>query len=259
MSDAVALRPAAGPASPTSSAVSPAGALAVAEAAGAAATGPGLVRAEACPPGGARGPVGGWQKRAVDIVIALVALTLAAPLILLLMALIRLSTGSGAIFAHRRVGYDGRVFDCYKLRTMVPDGEEILQRHLANDPEAMREWLATRKLQRDPRVTTLGYMLRRSSLDELPQLVNVLRGEMSCVGPRPIMADELERYGPHAADYLAAKPGLTGAWQVSGRSRLSYGERVAMDVDYVRNWSLRTDFAILLKTIFVVMKCDGSC
>jgi exopolysaccharide production protein ExoY len=204
-------------------------------------------------------PLGGTAKRAFDILLACVVLLIAGPLLLLLAAIIKLTTGGPAIFAHERVGYGGRAFPCFKLCTMVPNGNEVLQAHFAGHPEALREWSATQKLRQDPRVTRLGQILRRSSLDELPQLINVLRGEMSCVGPRPIVAAELERYGPEIDAYLSARPGMTGAWQVGGRSRVDYAQRVAMDTLYVRTWTFTGDLVILLKTIPVTASFDGSC
>jgi exopolysaccharide production protein ExoY len=204
-------------------------------------------------------PLGGTTKRAFDILLASIVLLVSAPLLLLLAAVIKLTTGGPAIFAHERIGYGGRAFPCFKLCTMVPNGNEVLQAHFAGHPEALREWVATQKLRQDPRVTWLGQLLRRSSLDELPQLLNVLRGEMSCVGPRPIVAAELERYGPEIETYLSARPGMTGAWQVGGRSRLDYAQRVALDTHYVRTWTFMGDLVILLKTIPVAASLDGSC
>jgi len=186
-------------------------------------------------------------------------LLVSSPLLILVIAAIKLVQGGPALFSHERIGYGGRSFRCYKLRTMVVNGDEVLNRFLAEAPEAREEWLATRKLKNDPRTTRLGYLLRRSSLDELPQLINIIRGEMSCVGPRPIVADELPLYGPHAHSYLSARPGLTGAWQVSGRSRVDFSERVLMDARYVQNWTLGTDLLILLKTIPATLALDGSC
>jgi exopolysaccharide production protein ExoY len=204
-------------------------------------------------------PLGGLTKRAFDVLLACIVLLVAGPLLLLLAAIIKLTTGGPAIFAHPRVGYGGRSFPCFKLCTMVPNGNEVLQAHFAQHPEALREWSATQKLRQDPRVTRLGQILRRSSLDELPQLINVLRGEMSCVGPRPIVTAELERYGPEIDVYLSARPGMTGAWQVGGRSRVDYSQRVAMDTLYVRKWTFTGDLVILLKTIPVTASFDGSC
>ena len=201
-------------------------------------------------------PLGGSSKRAVDVAIALAAIILLFPVMLMIMGLIKLTGGGSVIFAHARIGFRGRRFRCFKFCTMVADAEEMLARHLAGDQRAAQEWRETRKLRDDPRVTFIGRLLRKSSLDEIPQLINVLRGEMSCVGPRPIVAEELQRYGPHATDYLQARPGLTGIWQVSGRNSLDYADRVALDSHYVRNWSLWNDLVILGKTVFAVMKFD---
>ncbi len=202
--------------------------------------------------------LGGAPKRALDVALASLALVLVGPLMVLLILSIRLSMGGPAFFAHRRVGFNGRIFNCLKFRTMVPNADAVLRQHLATHPDAAREWAITRKLRRDPRVTVLGHLLRKSSLDELPQLINILRGDMSCVGPRPVTAEELERYGPHARDYLSTRPGLTGAWQVSGRNTLSYEDRVAIDSAYVRNWSLRSDIVIMVKTIPAVINADAT-
>jgi exopolysaccharide production protein ExoY len=204
-------------------------------------------------------PVGGLPKRIADIAIALVALILAAPVMLAVAGLIRLSTGGPALFAHRRVGYRGTPFYCYKFRTMVPDAEAALAAHLARDPDAAREWSETRKLRKDPRITPLGHLLRKSSLDELPQLINILRGDMSCVGPRPVVTEELERYGPFVDDYLSARPGLTGLWQVTGRSSTDFANRVSLDSHYVRHWSLIADVVILARTTVAVMRLDEVC
>jgi exopolysaccharide production protein ExoY len=167
--------------------------------------------------------------------------------------------GGPIIFSHRRIGHNGVAFNCYKFRTMIRNSDEFMRQYLAVNPDAAHEWATTRKLKRDPRVTALGNLLRRSSLDELPQFINVLRGEMSCVGPRPIVPEELKFYGASTSEYLRARPGLTGAWQVSGRSDTSYKERVALDCKYVREWSLRTDIVILLKTIPAAVASRGSC
>ncbi|RUO97871.1 sugar transferase [Hyphomicrobium sp.] len=201
-------------------------------------------------------PVGGPAKRVFDIAVASVALVLLSPLLLVIASAIKLLTGGDVIYRHRRVGMNGRLFNCLKFRTMVPNGDEVLRWHIQNDPAAAEEWRMTRKLANDPRVTPLGYLLRKTSLDELPQLFNILRGDMSCVGPRPIVADELHFYGENASYYMKARPGITGLWQVSGRSLLSYQERVQYDVRYVREWSLRADMAILVRTIPAVLKTD---
>lgn len=201
-------------------------------------------------------PLGGRPKRALDVAVAATALVLALPVMLVVALLVRLSCGGPVVFSHQRVGFNGSTFRCYKFRTMVRDAEERLQAHLAADPQAAEEWRKSRKLKHDPRLTALGNMLRKSSLDELPQLFNILRGDMSCVGPRPIVAEELRRYGPVAKDYLRTRPGLTGLWQVTGRDSVDYAGRVMLDAQYVRNWSLRTDLLILVRTAGAVMKFD---
>ena len=199
-------------------------------------------------------PVGGLAKRGFDIVVASLALVLLAPLMLVIAALLRISGSSPVIYAHTRIGANGRPFDCYKFRTMVVDADKRLERLLSSDPVIAKEWQETHKLRNDPRVTRLGQFLRQSSIDEIPQLFNVLIGDMSCVGPRPVVAAELAPYGPYVEDYLAARPGITGMWQVSGRNSLSYAERVALDVKYVRQWSPMLDAVILLKTIPAVLR-----
>lgn len=203
-------------------------------------------------------PLGGQAKRLEDLVIALCALALSAPVMLIVALLIKFTTGGPALYSHTRVGFGGKPFQCYKFRSMVSNSDEVLRHYLARDPEAARQWDANRKLKCDPRITFLGKLLRKSSLDELPQLFNILKGEMSCVGPRPVVADELCRYGSHVGDYLAARPGLTGLWQVTGRSSTDYSNRVALDSHYVRNWSLWADAVILARTIFAVMRFDDA-
>ncbi len=200
------------------------------------------------------GPVGGALKRALDITVASLALILLAPLLLMTALLIKVTMGGPILFAHSRVGLNGKVFRCYKFRTMVNNAEERLRRYLDQDPHVAREWQETCKLAQDPRVTFLGQILRKASIDELPQLINVLRGDMSCVGPRPVTAIELQRYGARAADYLKTRPGLTGLWQVSGRNSLSYASRVELDGLYVCNWTMLLDLAILVRTIPAILK-----
>jgi exopolysaccharide production protein ExoY len=201
-------------------------------------------------------PVGGWTKRTVDVTIAVCALVALAPIMLMVAAAIYFTMGGPVVFAHKRIGFNRRVFKCYKFRTMVTNAEEKLALHLATDPEAARMWQESQKLINDPRVTWLGRILRKSSLDELPQLFNVLLGDMSCVGPRPVVAAELQRYGQSVNSYLRARPGVAGIWQVSGRSRRSYAERVAMDRYYVRHWSLGMDIKLLAKIIPAVLRFD---
>ncbi|MET3522349.1 sugar transferase [Mesorhizobium abyssinicae] len=201
-------------------------------------------------------PLGGLLKRIMDLAIAITALVVAAPVMIVVALLIRITAGGPAVFSHSRVGFGGKPFNCYKFRSMVANSEEVFKAYLEANPHLSREWEETHKIKDDPRITTLGWMLRKSSLDELPQLFNVIRGDMSCVGPRPIVKDELRRYGDHLQEYLRTRPGLTGLWQVSGRSSVDYASRVAMDSEYVRNWSVWLDLVILFRTIFAVMRFD---
>lgn len=194
-------------------------------------------------------PVGALVKRSVDLVLAVVGVLLFSPLLLICYSALVLSSPGSALFRHRRVGFNGRTFECLKFRTMAPDAAERLQRLLESDPAAAAEWNAARKLRSDPRVTLLGAMLRRSSLDELPQLFNVIRGDMSIVGPRPVTEEELARYASKVEAYLACRPGITGLWQVSGRSTTTYRRRVACDAFYARNWTVVLDTKIMLATI----------
>ncbi|MBT9369021.1 sugar transferase [Rhizobium sp. CSW-27] len=203
-------------------------------------------------------PTGGVAKRAFDIITAMTALVVFSPLFLMIMALVKFSDGGSVFYGHKRVGHSGRTFKCLKFRTMVPNGDEVLRRHLHGNPEAAAEWRATRKLKDDPRVTTVGTVLRKLSLDELPQLINVLRGEMSIVGPRPVVDEELSLYDTFAVYYLRTRPGLTGLWQISGRNDVSYESRIAFDTHYVQNWSLMRDVSIILKTIPAVCMSRGS-
>ena len=202
-------------------------------------------------------PVGGWKKQCLDRFGALLLLIGLAPLFMLLAMMIR-RDGGGALFRHQRLGANGRMFGCMKFRSMVSNSDAVLEQLLASDPDAATEWHATQKLRRDPRITAVGRFLRKSSLDELPQLINVLRGEMSLVGPRPIVRAEIPRYGTEIRYYYQARPGLTGLWQVSGRSDTSYAQRVELDVQYVANWALWRDIVILLKTIPAVVLRKGA-
>jgi exopolysaccharide production protein ExoY len=197
-------------------------------------------------------PVGGVLKRAIDVSGSLLLLVLLAPLFLCTMVLVRLFVGAPVIFPHRRVGAGGKRFVCYKFRTMIKDGDEVLDRYLAANPAAAAEWEQTRKLRDDPRVCSFAKILRKSSLDELPQLFNVLRGDMSLVGPRPIVDDEIRHYGPYFEECFQVRPGLSGLWQVSGRNGVSYERRVGLDRYYARRWSIWLDMRIILKTITTV-------
>lgn len=203
-------------------------------------------------------PIGGIFKRSFDIAAALAGIALLSPLFLMLVLLVKCSDGGKVIYGHRRIGRNGRVFRCLKFRTMVENGDEVLAAHLARNPQDRDEWTATRKLQNDPRVTRVGAVLRKLSLDELPQIFNILRGEMSFVGPRPVVRDELLLYGTAASFYLKSRPGLTGLWQVRGRNDVSYRTRVAFDRHYVENWSFVFDMKILIWTVPAVISSRGS-
>jgi exopolysaccharide production protein ExoY len=198
-------------------------------------------------------------KRFLDIAIAGTALFLLLPLMLLVAAAIWAGDRKSPIFRHQRLGRGGQPFGCLKFRTMVVDSQTALAAYLADNPAAQAEWDASHKLTDDPRVTALGKVLRKTSLDELPQLLNVLRGEMSLVGPRPIVQAEVARYGSAFAPCFAVTPGVTGLWQVSGRSETTYAERVALDLDYASRWGLRRDLAILVRTVPAVFAQRGSC
>ncbi|MEW6169908.1 MAG: sugar transferase [Pseudomonadota bacterium] len=202
----------------------------------------------------ALGPV--W-KRVVDFSGAALLLVALSPLLIAIGLVVRCGGGS-ALFRHRRIGQRGREFDCFKFRTMVPNAEAVLHELLEKDHAAREEWARDHKLRKDPRITAIGRFLRKTSLDELPQLINVLRGEMSLVGPRPIVLQELPKYGRTASKYLAVKPGITGLWQVTGRNNTDYQERVALDRYYMSHLSLRLDLAILFRTIPAVLLRSGA-
>jgi exopolysaccharide production protein ExoY len=203
----------------------------------------------------------GWRyapaKRILDIAGAIGLAAVFFPLILAIAVLMRREDGS-IIYKHRRVGRDGRSFECLKFRTMVPNADQVLRELLERDPAIKAEWVRDHKLRCDPRVTRLGRFLRRTSLDELPQLWNVMRGEMSLVGPRPVVKEELLRYGRNVHAYLSTKPGITGLWQVKGRNDTDYRRRVVLDTYYVRNQNLLLDLYILLKTTGVVLGGVGA-
>ena len=209
-------------------------------------------------PAASRRPIGLTSKRVIDILLALSGIALLAPLLIICYLATVISSPGPALFRHRRVGFGGRYFDCLKFRTMVPDASERLRKLLESDPMAAAEWIASRKLRYDPRVTAIGALLRKSSLDELPQLFNVLRGDMSIVGPRPVTHEELLEYSSAAQAYLACRPGITGLWQVSGRSTTTYSKRVACDAFYARNWSMALDVKILAATVPVILLSDGA-
>ena len=196
-------------------------------------------------------------KRGVDVAVSLTGIAVLSPVLVLLIAILKLD-GGPTVFSHTRIGQKRSSFQCYKFRTMHADADERLAELLSRDEEARLEWDTHFKLKDDPRVTVLGEVLRKSSLDELPQLFNVLKGDMSLVGPRPVVEEELKLYGDYASDYLTARPGITGLWQVSGRNDLDYNERVILDVTYIRQWRHRLDLRILIKTVLVVLTRRGA-
>lgn len=199
--------------------------------------------------GASASPVGRMSKRIVDIVLALSGIILLSPLLILCFVLTWVSSRETVLFRHKRVGFNGKPFDCLKFRTMLGDAPERLRKILETDAAAAAEWAQCQKLRNDPRVTRIGAILRESSLDELPQLFNVLMGSMSIVGPRPVTEDELSRYGASVKAYTACRPGITGLWQVTGRGTASYKTRVSCDAYYARRWSLSLDSKIIIVTI----------
>jgi lipopolysaccharide/colanic/teichoic acid biosynthesis glycosyltransferase len=203
-----------------------------------------------------------FRYRAVKRVLDVTLIVITAPLLLLAIGivaiLVMLSSPGPIFYSHRRIRKNGAFFSMWKFRTMCVNSAEVLEDYLSSHPEARKEWNKTHKLRHDPRITKLGAFLRRYSLDELPQFWNVMAGHMSLVGPRPIVAAEVEKYSDSFECYCRVKPGLTGLWQVSGRSELTYDERVVLDCEYVNTWSLGRDTKILLKTFRVVVSQDGA-
>lgn len=197
-------------------------------------------------------------KRCIDIVGALLFFTLFGWLFAACWLAVLLTSGSPVIFAQLRYGRDGKLFRCYKFRSMVRNADAVLSMYLETDSAAKNEWKTYQKLVDDPRVTKVGRWMRKTSMDELPQIWNVLVGEMSFVGPRPCMQEQMTLYGRNWSEYCAMRPGITGLWQVSGRNRLGYDSRVALDAEYVNQWSLWMDIKILLKTVYVVSTGHGS-
>lgn len=195
--------------------------------------------------------------RAIDITIAISAILLLLPLLVLIFVAMKLTSPGPVLFAHRRVGKGGHAFPCYKFRSMVVNSAEVLERHLAESSDARAEWQRDQKLRNDPRVTPIGRLLRRTSLDEVPQIFNVLRGEMSMVGPRPIVEGEMIRYRQYIVDYMSVKPGITGLWQISGRNNTTYRRRVALDTAYARSRTVALDLAILARTVPAVLTGSG--
>ncbi|MEM9169406.1 MAG: sugar transferase [Pseudomonadota bacterium] len=196
-------------------------------------------------------------KRAFDVVGACALLTFSAPLLAVVAVAISLD-GGPVLFRHKRVGRNGRTFSCLKFRSMAVGADDILHRYLAENADARREWNERRKLTNDPRVTVIGKFIRRTSVDELPQLINVVRGEMSLVGPRPVTTDELSFYGRRSWEYMGCIPGITGLWQISGRSGTTYRRRVALDTLYARRRTFGLDMEILFRTVPAVLFGRGA-
>lgn len=207
-------------------------------------------------------PIAGFRyntlKPLIDLGLVLLSLPIALPLGLVVAALVRISSRGPVLYRHRRIGRYQKPIDVWKFRTMYEDSDSLLEQHLSSNAKAREEWVRTHKLRNDPRVTPIGHLLRKTSLDEIPQLLNVLAGEMSLVGPRPIVDEEQPKYGNHFRTYTYVMPGITGLWQVSGRCDVDYPERVRMDVEYVQRWSLWMEMKILVKTVRVILHRKGA-
>ncbi|WP_386679040.1 sugar transferase [Loktanella sp. R86503] len=198
------------------------------------------------------------RKRAFDLVAASLLLLLFLPAIAVIMTVLAICHPGPIFFSHTRIGRDGKPFKCLKFRSMCVNADDVLAAHLKANPDDLREWVLTQKLRHDPRILPIGSFLRKSSLDELPQLINVLMGHMSLVGPRPITAAEIANYGDKFCHYMSVRPGVSGLWQISGRSDTSYDERVTLDVQYARHNSIWGDVKILLRTVGVVLRGRGA-
>ncbi len=197
-------------------------------------------------------------KRLIDIFLILLFSPILIPVFIILMFLTKVTSRGPIFYGHKRVGQNGKEFKCWKFRSMCIDADKKLEEILANNPQMRAEWEKDRKFTNDPRVTKFGKFLRKTSLDELPQLINILIGQMSFVGPRPVTAPELDRYGEYKDFVLSVTPGLSGMWQTSGRSDTEYEERIALDLYYIQNWSIWLDIWILIKTVYVVLKGRGA-
>ena len=198
-------------------------------------------------------------KRTFDLALGITMAVVSLPALILIALAVVVQSGGPVLYSQQRVGRGGRSISVWKFRTMAVDADAVLQQMLDADPALAAEWRQHQKLRHDPRVTGIGRLLRKTSLDELPQLWNIIRGDMSVVGPRPIVREELERYGANASLYLAVRPGLTGLWQTSGRNDTTYDRRVQLDAEYVRTWSLAKDLQILVNTIPAVVRGSGAC
>lgn len=197
-------------------------------------------------------------KFVLDYILAFLGIIILSPIYLYIAYKIKNEDGGKVIYAYDCIGKNGKIFKCYKFRSMIENSQEVLKKYLEDNVEARSEWETFYKLKNDPRITKIGAKLRKNSLDELPQLFNVLKGDMSLVGPRQIVKAEIVKFGKYIELYYSVKPGITGYWQVSGRNEVDYKTRVEMTVWYINNWSLIMDFKILLKTIEVVLKKTGA-
>jgi Undecaprenyl-phosphate galactose phosphotransferase WbaP len=203
-------------------------------------------------------PVSLLLKRVFDITVVTIGTLLALPVLLFIAVAVRLSSPGPIFYSQERIGRHGRRFRAWKFRSMIPNADQVLKDLLAKDPALRAEWEADQKLKKDPRITWIGHIIRKTSLDELPQLWNIFCGEMSLVGPRPIVQSEIEKYGEYYEQYVAVTPGLTGLWQISGRNKTTYQQRIDFDAYYVRNWSLWLDLHILVSTVRVVLLREGA-
>jgi Undecaprenyl-phosphate galactose phosphotransferase WbaP len=203
-------------------------------------------------------PLPRLTKRCMDFVTAILGGIVLLPFLFYLAVAVKMSSRGPIIYGHTRIGRNGRRFKAWKFRTMFQDSNLVLEQYLEANPDAQEEWERDHKLRFDPRITRIGRFLRKTSLDELPQLWNVIWGDMSLVGPRPIVDAEIIKYGPYYGFYTMVKPGITGLWQVSGRNNTTYDERVQLDTYYVRNWSPWMDVVLLLKTIRIVLFAKGA-
>ena len=196
-----------------------------------------------------------YVKRGIDVILSTIALVVLSPLFLILAILIKLDSKGPVFFLHTRIGKNGKNIKIYKFRTMVTNAEELIKEFT---PEQMKEYKENYKLTNDPRITKIGKFLRKTSLDELPQLINIIKGDLSIIGPRPVVKDELENYGENMAKFLSVTPGLTGNWAANGRNNTTYEERMKLELEYVDNISFKTDVKIFFQTIFAVIKKEGA-
>ena len=194
-------------------------------------------------------------KRVIDVILASVALILLSPLFAIIAIAIKIDSKGPVFFAHKRIGKNGKIIKLYKFRSMVINAEELIK---SFTPEQMREYKENYKLTNDPRITKVGKFLRKTSLDELPQLINIINGDLSIIGPRPVVADELEKYGVNKDKFLSVTPGLTGYWAANGRSNTTYEQRKEKEMKYIDNLSLKMDLKVLFKTILSVLKKEGA-